>query len=391
MADDLAALRRTERHLRGEAGRADYLVDLSNVVRDTALGGSTPRSLDRLRQVLRALRELTGDREVTVHAIADESLLNPRYDHEFPDPAQAPLLREWRDRGLIAALGTADPDLLDHAQVFGTPVISSDLFKGHRGAHPWIQGDREHFLGPERSGGRVRLATRDMRHFADQVVSREGERDALRARNLLDFRGRPRSDVLERSWHCPRPACHPGPAIRGGKVVCRSHGTLLTDAGPRRPRVQLKILVDGVCRAWENVTEHEGREFVLGRGNLGRIEQCHLTEHRLLTISRHHLLIVPRRGVLEVLDTSRARSRVRTLRPGGEPGPWKALPHRTGDIAGGTSRPRWRAFGPDDEIELVAGVVLRRSGQRWPGERPEGVRARPSRRPGDGGGLTRTG
>ena len=43
---------------------------------------------------------------------------------------------------------------------------------------------------------------------------------------------------------------------------------------------------------------------------------------------------------------------------------------------------RYGGFGPDDEIELVPGVVLRRSGQRWPGERTEGVRARPPRRPG---------
>ncbi|MFF3503059.1 FHA domain-containing protein [Streptomyces sp. NPDC003247] len=394
MGSDMAALRRMERHLLGTAQEANYLVDLSNVVRDRALGGGAPRSLHRLRLVLRALCESTGDREVTVHAIADNSLLHPRHDGEFPDPAEGALLRAWRDRGLIAAIAKADPDLLDHAEEFGTRVISGDFFTGHRGEHPWIQGDREHFLKPERSGGGpVRLVLRDMRVFADREVSREGERDGLKARNLLDFKGRPRADVLGRSWRCPRPDCNPGPAIQRGKVVCRSHRTLLTDLGPRRRRIQLKILVDGTCHAWENLTEGaegQDKEFVLGRNHLARIEERHLSDERRGRISRQHLLLVSSRGVLRVLDTSLVGSRVRTVRPGGEPTAWRPLPRR--DAAAGVGSGQLpRAFGPDDEIELVPGVVLRRSGQRWPEERPEGVRARPPRRPRGGDELTRLG
>ncbi|MCU7820748.1 FHA domain-containing protein [Kitasatospora sp. DSM 101779] len=381
MASDLAAFRGMERHLRGEPDQADYLVDLSNIVRETGLGGGTRRSLERLRLVLAALCRTTGDPDVTVHAIADNSLLDRRHDDEFPDPGEAGLLREWRDRGLIAAIGKADPDLLDHAKVFGTPVVSSDNFTGHRGDHPWIQGDREHFLTPERpAGGPVRLVRRDMRVVADREISREGERDDLKARNLM-VGGRPRADILERSWRCPRQGCNPGPAIRGGKVVCRSHGTLLADAGPRRPRLQLKILVDGRCQAWENLAEDESREFALGRGHLARIDPELLAERRRLAVSRHHLVIVAHRGTLRVLDTSKGRSRIRTLRPGGAASPWRPLPHRDDLPPGAAGAARYAAFGPDEEIELVPGVVLRRSGQRWPGERTEGVRARPPRRP----------
>ncbi|MEU9992496.1 FHA domain-containing protein [Streptomyces sp. NPDC048045] len=389
MASHMLALRRMERHLQGQAAGADFLVDLSNVVRETALGVGASRALERLRLVLRALREWTGDPEVTVHAIADNSLLHPRYDQCFPDPAEGALLREWRDRGLIAAIDKADPDLLDHAKKLGTSVVSGDFFKGHRGEHPWIQGNRDQFLKPEVEGRSVRLVPRDMRVFADREISREGERDALKARNLLDFAGKPRADVLDRSWRCPISACNPSPSLRGGKVVCRLHGTLLTDVGPRRRSVQLKILVDGECRAWENVTEHELKEFVLGRSHLVRIEECHLSEERRLSISRNHLLIIARQGMLRVLDTSSRASRIRTLRPGLEPTPWKALPHRDEESE---DRPRerlFRAFGPDEEIELIPGVVLRRSGQRWPGERPEGVRARPPKRPGAGDEMTR--
>nr|WP_144078354.1 FHA domain-containing protein [Streptomyces sp. TLI_235] len=402
MASDLAAFRGMERHLRSLPEEADYLVDLSNIVRETRLGGGTRRSLERLRLVLGALRRTTGDPDVTVHAIADNSLLDQRHDGEFPDPAEAALLRGWRDRGLIAAIGKADPDLLDHAKVFGTPVISSDNFTGHRGEHPWIQGDREHFLRPERpaDGGPVRLVRREMRIVVDREISREGERDDLKARNLLDFRGRPRADILERAWRCPRPGCNPGPAIRGHKVVCRVHGTLLADAGPRRPRVQLKILVDGRCQAWENLAEQEGRAFVLGRGHLARLGEDILAEQRRLAVSRHHLLIVAHRGTLRVLDTSKVRSRIRTLRPGGVATAWRPLPHRDAlpaqavgrseAGANGADAGRYGAFGPDDEIEIVPGVLLRRSGQRWPGERSEGVRARPPRRPPNGDDLTRT-
>lgn len=340
MASDLAAFRRMERQLRGEAAQADYLIDLSNVVRDRDLGGSAPSSLERLRLVLAALREWTGDREATVHAIADDNLLGPRSDADYPDPAEVALLRDWRDRGLIAVIAKADPDLLDHAKVFGTRVISHDYFRGHRGEHPWIQGDREHFLEPRRgTDGSVRLVLRDMRVFADRVISQEGERDDLKARNLLDFRGRPRSEVLERSWRCPRTPCNPSPAIRSGKVVCRSHGTLLADLGPRRPRLQLKILVDGVCQAWENLTEDDSREFVLGRGHLASIGERHLADDRRGRISRRHLVIVSRRGTLRVLDASTARSRIRTLRPGREPTPWQPLPHLD-EGSGGVPRER---------------------------------------------------
>ncbi|MFC6598129.1 FHA domain-containing protein [Kitasatospora paranensis] len=382
-----------ERHLSGSADRADFLVDLSNIVRETGLGGGAPRALERLRLVLAALRASTGDPEVTVHAIADNSLLDPRYDQDFSDPAEAELLRSWRGSGLIAAIGKADPDLLDHAKVLGTPVISSDFFKGHRGEHPWIQGDRDHFLKPERPtpDGPVRLVRRDMRVFADREVSREGERDDLKARNLVDFHGRPRADVLERSWRCPRTPCNPSPAIRGGRVVCRAHGTLLAEGGPRRPRVQLKILVDGVCRAWENLAEDGSREFALGRGHLARIDSRHLAEDRRLRISRQHLLIVAHRGTLKILDTSTALSQIRTLRPGGVPTPWQRLRHSDEESAGTPRERLFGPFGPDDEIELVPGVVLRRSGQRWPGERPGGVRAKPPRRPPDGDELTRIG
>ncbi len=378
MASELAAFRRMERRLQGEAARADYLVDLSNVVRDRELGGRTPRSLERLRLVLAALRAWTGDAEATVHAIADDSLLDPRSAPEFPDPGELALLRDWWDRGLIASIAKADPDLLDHAKVLGTRVISRDYFRGHRGEHPWIQGDREHFLEPlRRADGSVRLVPRDMQVFADRVISQEGERDDLKARNLLDFRGRPRSEVLERSWRCPHTPCNPGPAIRAGKVVCRVHGTLLVDLGRRRPRLQLKIMVDGVCRAWENLIEDDGREYVLGRGHLARIEEGHLSDDRRGRISRHHLVIVSRRGTLRVLDASTARSRIRTLRSGRDPAPWQPLPHVEGGPAGAPRERLFRGFGPDDEIELVPGVVLRRSGQRWPGERADGVRAKP--------------
>jgi len=391
VTSDLTAFRRMERHLESDAERADYLVDLSNVVRERAFGGGTKRALVRLWLVLEALRTSTGDREVTVHAIADNSLLNPRHDGEFPDPAEPGLLREWRDRGLIAAVDTADPDLLDHAKVLGTPVISGDFFTGHRGRHEWLQGNRDQFLKPEPAGRSVRLVHRDMRVFADREISRAGERDELRAHHLLELDGKPRSDVLERSWHCPVAGCSPKPAIDRTRVVCRVHRMLLRDGGRRRPRLQLKITVDGVCRAWDNLTEDDTREFVLGRGHLDRIAEHYLSGDRRSRISRRHLLFVSCRGTLRVLDASTARSRIRTARPGEELTPWRPLPHLD-QVS--EERPRERlflAFGRDDEIEIVPGVALTRSGQRWPGERPEGVRAKAPRRTRDGDETTRTG
>src|SRR5687767_4843532 len=82
-----------EHHLAASAERADYLVELSNVVRDTSIGRRGPRSLRRLGLVLRALMELTGDPDVSVYLVADTSLLGGH--REFGDRAEVRRLRGW--------------------------------------------------------------------------------------------------------------------------------------------------------------------------------------------------------------------------------------------------------------------------------------------------------
>ena len=90
-----------EHHLVPSAEGADYLLELSNVVRQTSIGPRGPRSLRRLGLVLRALMELTGDPDVSVYLVADTSLLGGH--REFGDDDFAVPGLETGDEDLVCA------------------------------------------------------------------------------------------------------------------------------------------------------------------------------------------------------------------------------------------------------------------------------------------------
>jgi hypothetical protein len=104
---------------------ADALVDMSNVVRNKALGGRGPADLTRLTRAGRALAGLYGATAAAMFGVADASLAQRDL---FFDDRQLRQLRDWADAGLILVTGKANVPLLRIAEETGLPIITSDRF-----------------------------------------------------------------------------------------------------------------------------------------------------------------------------------------------------------------------------------------------------------------------
>jgi hypothetical protein len=369
-----------ERHLAASAEQADYLIDLSNVVRRPDIGPPGGRSLLRLGLVVRALRESTGDPFVPVYAVADTSLLGGAA--EFTDPADPRRLRRWVADRLVEEVADADDRILELARMTGLRVITADRFVDHRAEHPWIQGNTWQFLRPEpRPDGTVALAPRDMGVHSAADISRHVELAALKKQGLLGPSRTPLTEVLTRNWRCPEPRCslydpRTGdrvllPRMRGGVPTCELHGAPLADDGPRRGTTQLKAVVHGSCVA--RYTLDEGARAEVGRfpqGPEGIALHSLLAPEVAAQVSRTHVTVSAQGGAVLVRDVSRYGTRMRTAGKQGGLGPWSRLPP-------GADHP----FAPGDEVELAPGVVLTRSGRRFPAELAEAWRAGAGRGP----------
>ncbi|MER5934283.1 FHA domain-containing protein [Streptomyces sp. NPDC002054] len=355
-----------EQHLAASAEHADYLVELSNVVRQTNIGPRGPRSLRRLGLVLRALMELTGDPDVSVYPVADISLLGGH--REFADPAEVRRLRRWVADGLVEEVADADERILELARMTGTRVITGDQYVDHRLEHDWIQGNTWQFLRPEpRAGGTVALVPMDMGVRSAAEISRKMELSALKKQGLIGPSSTPMTTVIMRSWRCPERRCslydtRKGgrvllPRIRGGVPTCELHGLPLEDQGPRLGTAQLKAVIDGVCVA--RYTLDEGAEAQVGRhpGPAGIALHSLLKPETAARVSRTHVTVSARKGSVLIRDVSSYGTRMRPAGRRGGFGPWEPLPPGTG-----------RPFRPGDEVELAPGVVLTRSGRRFPAE-----------------------
>lgn len=355
-----------EDHLTTDFSAACFLVDLSNVVRNRTLGEPGARSLRRLRLLVDAAKQLARDPDVELYLVADASLrLGGR--REFTDPADIRLLGRWVDRGLVEELPDADDRLLELCAYTGIPVITGDRFRGHRESHPWIQGNTDDFLEPVRAGGgKVGLVPVDMGVASALDISRKMEEDALKKMGLLGPHRTPRFDVVSRNWRCTDRRCtlydtHKGsaallPRVLRGVPHCQSHGTPLVDDGPRTATVQLKLLVEGDVKA--RFTLEDGTTVKVGRapGEGGISLHDLVPEHRTAGLSRAHVELRVTGGIVHVRDHSTYGTRWRSTAGRSGPGPWKKL---------GTTE---RQYHGGDELRLVEGVVLARSGRRFPTE-----------------------
>ena len=164
--------------LTNDPNRADALLDLSNVLRNTRLGGRGPADLARLERVGEALAALYGAAKIAMFGVADSSLLTR--SGLFLDHRQRRTIRGWAESGLILIAPKADVPLLQIAEETGLPIITGDRFSGHRREFPWLDGSDDAVLEPHADRrGDILLTHVTLSRKTDWEMSVSEERDLL--------------------------------------------------------------------------------------------------------------------------------------------------------------------------------------------------------------------
>ncbi|MEV4824508.1 FHA domain-containing protein [Micromonospora sp. NPDC049274] len=356
-----------EAQLTLDAMAADFVVDLSNVMRDDRLCGSRPVDLRRFLDLLAALVAYTGDEAVQVYAVADRSLL--RQPGLTAD--EKATLHRWYERGRIEVRPGADDRLIELAETAELRVISRDNFEDAYREHPWIPGNRDRFLhavsGP--GGAGVVVVPRIMPTPPEWHISRKEEESRLLRAGMYDRRHATgaRRELLTRQWRCPRRDCpmfgdaaavdQPVPVYRQGVVRCPTHHEPMADIGPSTPRVQLKVRIDGVSQARFMVRADAA--VVVGRAPVepgGVALASWLTPSARNWISRRHVELSWDGTALAVRDLSANGTRIRRE---GTPETGRRI---------GAGRP-WR-LRKGEVIVLHEGVELVLSGRAFVFENP---------------------
>jgi hypothetical protein len=335
---------------------ADALLDMSNILRETGLGGEGPADLVRLERVGNALATLYGAATVAMFSVADRSLL--AQPELFLDPAQRRTLRRWADSGLIHEAPKADVPLLRIAEETGLPIITSDRFVGHRREFPWLNDRDDAVLEPRADPfGYVYLRHVTLYRKDEWQMSLGEENDLLLQQGLSQ-----QLEVLGRYWSCPEPRCarhDPAsgpfvllPVASDGRLICDLHGKDMIDLGPRPRVAQLKVMRDGREGLRFTVTEDE--PVSVGRSPEGVDLSSFLSEAAKGQVSRKHLLFGFDSAGLTVTDRS-TNGTTLFLRDGTQP-----------DFSYLDTRP----FANGDRAQIVPGVEIIRSGRQYPSELP---------------------
>jgi hypothetical protein len=346
--------------------QADALVDMSNVLRNTKLGGRGPADLVRLERVGEALAALYGAAGIAMFGVADANLLTQA--SFFLDPRQRRTLLSWADSGLILTAGKADLPLLQIAEETGLPIITSDRFGGHRREFPWLNDSDDAVLEPQADRyGNIILQHLTLHRKNEWEESRSAEQDVLVQQGMSRH-----IELLGRYWGCPEPRCprhDPArssfvllPLVRGDRLACELHGLDMIDLGPRPRVAQLKIMQEGRERGRFTVTQDQ--PVTVGRSAQGIDLSPFLDETAVYHVSRTHLRFELDSDRLSVTDVSRNGSKL-ILRDG-----TRLDFHRA-----------TRPFTVGDRAQVHPGLEIIRSGRRYPSELPASRWALPRRPP----------
>lgn len=336
-----------------DPNRADGLLDMSNVLRNTRLGGNGPADLVRLERVGEALAALYGATTITMFGVADRSLLTQ--SGLFLDRSQRRILQGWEESRLILVAGQADVPLLQMAEETGLPIITSDRFVGHRREFPWLNDSDDAVLEPQADRrGRTVLRHVTLTRKDEWEMSLSEERDLLRQQGLSR-----NVEVLGRYWSCPESRCprydapHSPfvllPLVQGNRLICDQHHLDMVDNGPRPRVAQLKIMQNG--REQRRFTVVQDEPVIVGRFPGPSDLSPFLDENAGRAVSRAHLRFDLDCDRLTITDQSRNGTEL--------------------FLRDGTHRFLHRATCPftiGDRAQVHPSLEIIRSGRRYPSE-----------------------
>jgi hypothetical protein len=328
------ALDAIERRLATDPLRTGGVVDLAEAVRLADLDGGRPATLIRIGMVIDALSRRLGDSGVALYAVAERGLLS---DTDLSSNERM-VLRRWADDGLIELIPAGASTLSrvgEIAALTGQMVISRAPMHSHPGP--------VYVVVPEAGGAGLRPAP------------------------SAGPSPRPHP-VTSRWWRCPSVGCtsfggpntpQSPPAMPSGAPVCPRHGERLIDAGPRPWTVPMAVRVSGVVR--RRFVATAGRPVSVGRAPEEGIALAgFMGGDSARWVSRHHLTIDVRDGMLYATDVSTNGSAVLARTGGGQ---------TTRRVTLNRCQPY--AMGEWDEVELHAGLTVGRA-DRPPAAPPSG-------------------
>ncbi len=329
------ALDAIEQRLTTDPLSAGAVVDLTEAARSVDIDGGRPAALLRLGQFVDALSRQLGDAGIGLYAVAERGAMS---DTDFTSNERM-VLRRWSDDGLIEMLPAgAAPSarILEISALTGLPAISRTPVQNSAGPL---------YLAKSSSGGM-----------------------ALTLAPTSGSSPRPHP-ATGRIWRCPQPSCpsfrqpaasgagQSPPTLPSGAPVCPRHGDRLADQGARPWLVAMVVRVEGsVCTRF---LASSARRVVVGRSpdDPGGVTiGSWLDEEATRRVSRSHLLIEAREGMLMATDVSTNGAVAITRSSDAQP------PRRVN-----LTRDQPYVIGEWDEVELHPGVTVGRADRPFAG------------------------
>lgn len=329
----------------GRAPAPSVIIDLSPIV---LLRGEP--CWDWVEDAVDAWRE-QHDPHARFYGVADNSL------YYKLDEVGKRRLAQWKRKRMARSVSWADPEVLELATQFGTAsVLTTDLFRDHRRAFPWLQGT-DRIWKPIVRDGSIGFERLDFTPIPAVEVSWRIEEADLTPKG---FKTREAREALKYEWRCTTADClwarktviEEDPAFRDGQVVCPACRAPARQLGFRESTKEIVLLLgdDEVDR----LPLPERSELTVGRGrDTGRYDVREVLEAAAASkVSRNHIKLINSGGriIVEELGSKNGTSIIR------EDGVATHLQERVR-----------QALAPNEHLAIAGGaLMIRLSGKKRP-------------------------
>lgn len=283
------------------------VVDLSNVLRDAALGPvfGVEAAWHRWERLKTALSREADLDLLHLRFVADSNL------RELLAPSDRSNFDLMYRAGGLEVEAKADESILRWG-LQGHVVVSNDNFTEflRDSAFTSVSACRWRV----EPSGMLLLERRSLAHLPSRLASRRGDREVMKFRGLSDD-----SPALLRKWICREPSCPadvvPFPDMRHTDARCPDCESYLVDSGPWRDPLWIKVKVEQGDEIREVL--EDGDVLLVGRTDDGDVLGVgHLSPRGSASIDSKHLELRNERGRLKMKLLSANGARLKHAEPG---------------------------------------------------------------------------